>query len=152
MRSLLNLFRSHSSRHLPWVSLNASNDSVRVRPLLCPFIRLPDDNNLLACKSARQHNSDLLTKYVQLHVSQCYCFEAANLSWLVDLGHLQGTSASSQQFVPFKGIRMDKSSRDGRTGGLGIYVVHAGASRASTASSLTLTNSAMSCTRYRFTS
>jgi hypothetical protein len=55
----LQLLGAHSPRNFSRVTLNASNDSMGIRPLLGSFIDLLDNDDLLACLTALQDDGDL---------------------------------------------------------------------------------------------
>jgi hypothetical protein len=55
----LQLLGTHALRDLPWVALDASNDSVGVWSLLGTIIELLDDDDLLASLAALKDECDL---------------------------------------------------------------------------------------------
>ena len=56
---LRELLRTHALGDLQWVALDASNDSVGVRPLLGALIELLDDDHLLPRLAALEDDCDL---------------------------------------------------------------------------------------------
>ena len=64
----LQLLRTHAPRYFPRVTLNPGNNGMWVGPLLRPVIELLDDNDLLACLTAGQHDGDLVESYTRRYI------------------------------------------------------------------------------------
>lgn len=56
---LRQLLLAHTFRYLERVTLDASNDRVGIRPLLCSLIQLLDDNDLLAGLASLKYDRNL---------------------------------------------------------------------------------------------
>ena len=77
------LLRSHPFCYLQRVALDANNDGMREGPLLCPFIVLFDNDDLLTGLTSLEDNSNLRGTIEGETLRTPYEVERSDLSWFV---------------------------------------------------------------------